>query len=605
MHAVSAVALTAVALVLAACSKGDQVTVRAVNLHAPASCPVASGSFGEYTATGDFPFDPSTTTSTPLNLSQVGAVLAGIPADVRSLALLANSQTDLITGVTLVPPSGDVDLLVLPTARACALSANVGFVPGTPSAGGLLSPDMIAGAADAHTMLVLGSDKLPATFRVDLDTGQVTKMATGVGTPRKRAPLVATGGGGAIVTGGVSLSTPVTLQTAELYDPALGDFDGRPITLQKQRSDHAAVLLASGDVLLVGGQSGGTLAPELELVHLQTRTSELLPLQLAEPRTRPIALRLADGTVLVGGGYRADGTPAGSLELVSADGRSFARASQPIAMRARHGIVALDGGGALVVNVPGPGDGPTFQNAWNLTPEGALSPVTSILAITDAKLFPGADGHPVLWAGDRWLQLDPWSATQTWTAIDANSGAPGPAQDSPTVSPDPGLLAWIAGDGSVMLRRLSTRNVFATDPQPYLAASKDHLVPDRWSPTMTFDTSLFLPASTGAFVADARFLDVTVDVDAPSDGLPQIVLRGESGAEVDVGGASCPLVAPPLPAHLHVERRGGQVTYRLGTATDSPATPCGSAAIGASERIAVGLRAAAGPARAKSLRILR
>jgi hypothetical protein len=116
---------------------------------------------------------------------------------------------------------------------------------------------------------------------------------------------------------------------------------------------------------------------------------------------------------------------------------------------------------------------------------------------------------------------------------------------------------------------------------------------------MTFDADLGLelPPDASVFVSDARYLDVTVDVDAPAEGLPHVVLRTDAGGVVEVGGAECPLPVVPLPATLHVERRGANVTFVAG----KKAGTC-TAGVVPGTRVAVGVR---GPGRARNLRVLR
>jgi hypothetical protein len=92
-------------------------------------------------------------------------------------------------------------------------------------------------------------------------------------------------------------------------------------------------------------------------------------------------------------------------------------------------------------------------------------------------------------------------------------------------------------------------------------------------------------------------VEAPVDVDAPELGLPHVVLRTEAGAVVEVGGPECPLPNVSLPATLHVERRGGAVTFTTGKKSGTCTT-----GVVAGTRVAVGLR---GPGRARNLRVLR
>jgi hypothetical protein len=88
-------------------------------------------------------------------------------------------------------------------------------------------------------------------------------------------------------------------RTAEIYDPATGTFTHTG-NLNAPRASHAAVLLNSGKVLLVGGVNRGSDGPMAELYDPAQRTfSATGPLMADLPRV--FATLLPDGKVLVGG----------------------------------------------------------------------------------------------------------------------------------------------------------------------------------------------------------------------------------------------------------------------------------------------------------------
>ncbi len=109
-----------VTLSIAACARTETVT-RVVNLNVTTACPLPNDSFGEYVATGDFE-PPASNHSRILATDQAGQSIDGVPADVQSLALLVTPpDATQWEAVALVPPTGDFDMLLLPTASACAL----------------------------------------------------------------------------------------------------------------------------------------------------------------------------------------------------------------------------------------------------------------------------------------------------------------------------------------------------------------------------------------------------------------------------------------------------------------------------------------------------
>jgi hypothetical protein len=585
-------ALLACIAVAAGCDKTETVT-RVVNLHVTAACPVPGGSYGQYVATGDY---APAARSALIPTDQPGPTIDGIPADVQSLALLATPPDDSQwLGVTLVPPSGDLDMLLLPAASACALNAKVGFADG-----------MVFGAASAGAMIATGAvvnaTQQPKTYLVNLDTGRVGAMQVGLHHARLHAGIAPFGDAGQVlVAAGVTASTPVPLEDAEVYDPATGDIDPKVIDHVDARQDFAAVTLASGDVLLVGGRSaaGPVLGCERVVYDADsanwTTTTAGMPVLESGGRTNPYALRLADGTVLVGGGFDDAGVAVPGVLFFGPDAAtSLAPTSVPA--RSKHAFVALEGGGALFVTAPEAGDPSDFQRAWFVTP-GASTPIVPDVTteLDDVKLFAHAGGGALLWTGKKWLVFDPW----TGFAPLAPSPASGPDAASPVAAAGPGLRAWVGLDGTVSVWRDSARNAFATD-DPYLtpASRTAMLAPDAWPPP-PFDPTLGLALQPGrtVFVADARYLDVAVDVDSSSGGPPLVVLRSPN-AEVEVGGASCPY--PPTSAsHVHVERRGAFVSYSLG----GPLSPC--ATLASDARVAVGVRGAGGTSHALNFSVTR
>lgn len=102
-------------------------------------------------------------------------------------------------------------------------------------------------------------------------------------------------------------STVLPLASAELYDPATGEWSETG-SLQVARGFHAAALLPSGKVLVVGGNTDGHAATGTTSVEIfdpadgnwHAGVSQQVPTQ------RPTATRLVSGKVLVTGGCQID-----------------------------------------------------------------------------------------------------------------------------------------------------------------------------------------------------------------------------------------------------------------------------------------------------------
>jgi hypothetical protein len=541
------------ALFLAACTRTETVT-RTLNQHVTGSCPIPSDLFGKYIATGDFEPLAANLSQQPL-ATDLPQTIDGVPGNVKSLALLATPWL----GAALVPPSGDVDMLLLPSASACTLNGNgVGF-----------ANQMVFGAVSPKTLIALGAtvNNLQPSFRIDLGTGRVAKMTIGIGKARTEAAFTALGDGRAMVIGGVTVSS-VQL-SGEIFDEATGDFEAETFQLQAPRADHGAVALSNGDVFVAGGQSSLGAIKETERITFdgtKWRTNQTSTPALQKAHVNPYVLRLVDGTVLVGGGLDETHTPVGVVEFFSADGSTQLKQTN-VPATSMNAFVALDSGGALFV------DGAAAHHAFFVAPNLSYPIDPDVTAMfTDVKLFARAGGGALLWTGSTWLAFDPWSG---FSAL-PNAPTTGPDASSPIASGEPGLRAWISSsvDGPVSVWRDSVRNEFATEG-PYLVTDTLLMAPDLVPAPVFSNGALALDSTHAAFVADARFLDVAVDV----DGGAHVVIRSPN-KEVDVG-RDCPIT----PGHLHVERHGAIVSFASGSA---PLAPC--AQIDASARVAVGVR---------------
>lgn len=138
-------------------------------------------------------------------------------------------------------------------------------------------------------------------------------------TPRSAFTLTRLASGRVLVVGGTSASdSSVPLASSEIYDPMTGIWTASG-NLVTPRRDHIAERLQNGTVLVAGGLATrqpddetfiGFLA-EAEIYDPKTGAwSSTASMNFA--RTRPTSVRLADGRVLVVGGY--SGTSSGSLQ---------------------------------------------------------------------------------------------------------------------------------------------------------------------------------------------------------------------------------------------------------------------------------------------------
>jgi hypothetical protein len=566
------------ALALAACDKSPIVDKRTIVLHVPKACAIDGPAYGTYYARGDFLPTQSDPAEDTVLLAQ-GVGLGHLPPYARAIFVnvIPTTQADdrQWNGVGLVPPSGDLDVLLWPDHASCGLSATIPFVE---------NPAL--GIIDARHALVVGGgltladNRFPQSFVIDLGTGRVTAMPHGPLTSRARA-TVTPFGAGAIVAGGVRSDDNTPLDTFEVWDPSTGDFDGNRLPLTRERADHGAIALVTGETLLVGGTGkDGMPIGSTELITLDRRAQAI---GTVYKRKLPSVMRLASGEILIAGGFDEASRPVGHIEILSADARTRLVDKDFLAAAIEsQAFVPLSGGGALAIVIP---SGPTtLSNVWRISADGSpvqLPPITD--SLTDVRLFQTACGGALLWTGSTWKIFDPWD--DRFHPVDASSTGPA---GGPAFAGLSSLALWLAREDlelRVVGRLFSVRNEFSSEIDPVKASGLctlaagapllHPLAPDR-SPSAGLSIAngeVALAEGTSAFVTDATYLDFALDLDLISGQSPIVVLRSPT-ATFSIGGADCALSAS-APAKLHVERTGAGVRVRVG---DGQAEWCNHAA---------------------------
>jgi hypothetical protein len=595
--------LAAGAGALVACGDGQKVTTRTVTAYVLAACAIDGGAYAEYSALGDYP--ASGAPATGHLLGDVGADLPEVDPAAQELDIVADQADRTWTGRSTMAAAGDVDVLLWPAQFSCALTQPVG----TTRTGSTLAS--VGPQPGGRALLVGGSSmNTPSqTYVAHLDTGSVSVARPDLRTPRTHGATVTPFGAGALVAGGVGEDNTV-VDTAEVFDMALDGFEQQtPILLSKARSDHGAAVLATGETLLVGGvgADGTTPLASMEIVDPVTLTVRAEGVaSLAVARRNPTVLRLASGQILVAGGTDASGAVT-RLEWFAPDASAPVKCSANLVAGAARSFAALEGGGALAVVAAPAGAPPGFENVWVVDADCAVESAVSIEGtLSDPVLFGGAGGAPVLWTGDRWLRWSPWSGS--FGALAVLDAVPAHVGDAWS-SPDPGLALWLDPTTSTLKGlRFDARGAYASLPSSLLVADANEMAPDRLAAAgvVSFDPSLnalVLTAGASAFVTDRTYADVAIDVDAPTGEPAVAVLRDGLGAELEVGGFSCPGAAAPGVTSAHVERHGAAVTWSV--AGGAPHACAAGVAPGA--RLSIGLRGVASATRsvARDLRVVR
>ena len=199
--------------------------------------------------------------------------------------------------------------------------------PSTVEAGWEAAGDLGIGRSRTHvvqlgdgSILVVGSDNVcspgyawpeSALAEVGDPLGEVWNEAESLPTPRDRFALAVLPDGRALVTGGTTQQTdtgPASYSSTYLFDPGDGSWS-RAGLLNTARSDPAHAVLADGRVLVAGGYYADRPAvPEVRVLDsaelFDAATGEWSPTgSLLVGRYGARAVTLADGRVLVVGGW--------------------------------------------------------------------------------------------------------------------------------------------------------------------------------------------------------------------------------------------------------------------------------------------------------------
>jgi PKD repeat protein len=153
-------------------------------------------------------------------------------------------------------------------------------------------------------------------------------------------------GGKVLIAGGLGIGTTGPIASAELYDPILGTFSaGDNMTA---RYFHTATLLANGKVLIAGGFGAAGPLDSAELYDPASHTFSAVGVGMTAPRYNHTATLLADGTVLIAGGFGATGPrPLISAELYDPIGGTFSAVNPMTTFRSLH-TATLAGGKVLI-----------------------------------------------------------------------------------------------------------------------------------------------------------------------------------------------------------------------------------------------------------------
>ena len=376
------------------------------------------------------------------------------------------------------------------------------------------------------------------------------------------------------------------------------------ISINSGRAGHGAVVLPSGETLLVGGYAeNDSRTPLTTLVAISPTAPFICRLGrlavLATGRIDPTVITLTDGRILVGGGT-ADGHPISTIEWLTPDAARAARAPVDLAasgaINVHLAFAALPGGAVLAAGNGGYNAfGQPGPQAYWVSPEGLVEVIPLPNFGSDPPdgaraplLIPASDGAPFLVLGppdaQRILRFNPWAKTpaERFESADIDIAAPLPAERMPKpLAIDPGAFVWLAPEGdhnSLFGLRHDTRGRYTRDlallqqTDPNDPERPLHVVPDfrPSADSLVYDDRLRLGGDgsvpteriASVFVTDTVYADIDLTLELES-GPPPLVLLGD----VELGGPGCAWPEPgAAPEALRVLRRGSGVILIRGGA---------------------------------------
>ncbi|MDQ3643857.1 MAG: IPT/TIG domain-containing protein, partial [Actinomycetota bacterium] len=227
---------------------------------------------------------------------------------------------------------------------------------GTPGAG---CPGAMTAARFGHTATLLNDGRVllvggsaegtPAAEVYDPATGRFSPVSGGQRRTEHEATRL--GDGKVLITGGNT--TEGITASAEIYDPSTNILSPTG-ALATRRAYHTATLLGNGKVLVAGGgdtPGGGGARSSAELYSPNTGTWSATGSPMKDGRFEHTATRLANGTVLLAGGFGP--TVEGEQRLASSElydpaTNSFTRTDSLHEARYQHEAALLGGGKVLV-----------------------------------------------------------------------------------------------------------------------------------------------------------------------------------------------------------------------------------------------------------------
>jgi uncharacterized protein YjbI with pentapeptide repeats len=258
---------------------------------------------------------------------------------------------------------------------------------------------LIAGGEQPGVALAISSAEIynPAT-------GNFSPAANSMSSAHSRHTATLLPDGRVLIAGGIN-NSGLAVATADLFDPATNSFSG-PVPMVSARTNHTATLLLNGAVLITGGTvpSTTTVWNTAEIFDPATGSFMAVAATMQMPRWYHQATRLADGTVLLAGGYHTSTNISGEdAEIYNPLTGTFTATGNVTSSLPGAGATLLGSGKVLTVYSPS-----TSSNGNLYTPNpnpalGATNPADSVSAPNkhfDCAMAATPDGLVVVAGGD-------------------------------------------------------------------------------------------------------------------------------------------------------------------------------------------------------------
>jgi len=247
---------------------------------------------------------------------------SGVPHAQHTATLLPDGRVLVVAGtreLTATAYGSDVCEIYNPTTNTWSWCSSLPRVRLAHTATLLASGKVLVAGGSEYDG---GATTLPAAEFDPSTNTWTTRASPFAGRIKHQAFLL--GSGSVLLVGGRPVNDGGTFNVGELYDPVTSTWSATSTT--SGRTDATGAVLADGRVLIAGGYAGGALASSALYNPSAGTWSAGDPLVVRRHAAQ--AVRLNDGRVLIAGGFDASGSRTTHAELFSACTPSVTCASE-------------------------------------------------------------------------------------------------------------------------------------------------------------------------------------------------------------------------------------------------------------------------------------